>query len=233
MQKFAARLAELSSLWNRIELRAKQAEQWRGEAIVASINEMRYAGRRIVDAIALAENNLDGSQDPKIEEHLIIAKSYLLNADHDITDSVSFIVLRRVSKTIDQHGLQKIEQYCPKFAEDYLLVKEANQLVLQSREERAKRIEAYNKLADEYLPRLMDLYKRLVDSRELALTEPVSRELRNLRRKVYWTRIFAFSGSAASIVSLILGLLFWIYPWTEFKSRVMPAPSVQVPVGTR
>ena len=57
---------------------------------------MRYAGRRIVDALSLSTNNPDGSQDAAIEEQLIVAKTYLINADHDITDSVSFIVLRRV-----------------------------------------------------------------------------------------------------------------------------------------
>jgi hypothetical protein len=89
-------LRELHSLWNKIERRAKDAEQFRGDSIIAAINEMRYAGRRIVDVLGamhlVAEDA--STNDDDIAENLIVAKTYLINADHDITDAICFSLTR-------------------------------------------------------------------------------------------------------------------------------------------
>lgn len=40
MSDFHGRLTALATLWNKIEKRAKAAEQFRGESIIAAINEI-------------------------------------------------------------------------------------------------------------------------------------------------------------------------------------------------
>ena len=128
-------------------------------------------------------------------------------------------------KTLEQHGTDKVQQFCPGFADDYKIVLEANELVKASREDRRKRLDAYRKLADDHLPKLMEFYKRLVEIRELALTEPISREIRNLRWKIIWTRRIVMVGAVASILALVLGVLFWIYPWSDFSNQFHHAKS--------
>jgi hypothetical protein len=81
--------------WNRIERRAKEVETFKGEARIPAINEMRYAGRRIVDfLVATSSDDHEAARD-----HLIMAKAYLLNADHDLTDTTLFIVSERLNET--------------------------------------------------------------------------------------------------------------------------------------
>jgi hypothetical protein len=45
MNDIDRRLAEIALLWNQVERRAKEIEQFRGEAVIPCINEMRYAGQ--------------------------------------------------------------------------------------------------------------------------------------------------------------------------------------------
>jgi hypothetical protein len=40
------RLGEVAARWNAIERRMKEIELFRGEAMIAAVNELRYAGRR-------------------------------------------------------------------------------------------------------------------------------------------------------------------------------------------
>lgn len=122
MQKSpAALLAELAKEWNRIEGRAKEIESFRGEAIMASINEMRYAGRRVVDF--LVATNQEGLSEAQITEHLVVARTYLVNADHDLTDAVIFFVHQRFAAIQKRHGRQKnmqaVSQLCNFISKSY------------------------------------------------------------------------------------------------------------------
>lgn len=86
MAEIDRHLAEIAALWNQVERRAKLVEQFRGEAVIPCINEMRYAGRRIVDVV-IAERTGVPNPDFNTAEQLAIAKNFLFNADHDLTDA--------------------------------------------------------------------------------------------------------------------------------------------------
>ncbi len=158
MNQYSARLAALAKLWNRVEKRVKEVEHFRGEALVPAINEMRYAGRRLADALTLMVAEVPQADDPaQIDEHLIIAKSYLINADHDVTDSICFVVIRQVDGVIRQHGRDEIAKHYPDFWNVYPAVLESQKIIQGSREERQKRAVEYEKLADDYSPMLTAL----------------------------------------------------------------------------
>lgn len=191
-------LLELSKEWNRIERRAKEIESFRGEAIVAAINEMRYAGRRIVDFLALAN---DEASSDAARDHLIVAKTYLINADHDLTDSVIFVMHQRISATEKKYGRKRICEVCPGFADLYPLVQEAQEIVKISREDRLTRLDAYRRLAEEYVPKLIALHKQMVATDALSIDD-VSILEKNVRL-VAW---ISFVGSVASVIGIILGI---------------------------
>lgn len=222
MSEIAERLKALAAFWNRLESRTKAAEQFRHQTITASINEMRYAGRRIVDCLNVM-NNGDGSEKAisEINEHLIIAKTYLINADHDITDSICFVIHKRISRTVNRYGIDKVCQHVDKFGEIYPLVAEANKIIQGSREDRLVRIKEYERLRDEYLPKLMPLYDSLVKVPELAVEEPETAEMRTLRNRVSFIKWLAIIASIAGILGVIISLVAWIYTWSEFKTDIL------------
>ena len=81
--------SRLLTQWARVELWLKRAEQINGEAIIPAINELRYASRQLFNALRLFHPAPLTEQDiRKIERRIIIAEQYLLNAEHDIYDSI-------------------------------------------------------------------------------------------------------------------------------------------------
>jgi hypothetical protein len=203
MQEYAARLEALAQLWNRVERRVKELEQFRGEAFIPAINEMRYAGRRITDALALIIlPNPTSEQREKIDEHLVLAKSYLINADHDITDAILFVVLRFIAAVIREHGTQKIIERCPSFKTAYPIVLTCKEIIQGSREDREKRVEDYLRIADEYLPEVTKIYYALLNDKELALRNP-DEQIGKISARVDVAALFAMAGAGAGILALI------------------------------
>lgn len=214
-------LSELSKEWNRIERRAKEIESFRGEAIVAAINEMRYTGRRVIDFLASQE---DETARANAHEHLIVARTYLMNADHDLTDSVIFVVHQRVSLAEKKYGRDKVEKLCPSFKEMYPAIVEAQAIVMASRENRHERAEAYRKLADEYVPKLMALHKEMVAASALRIDQ-----LSLLEKNVRIVGWISFVGSVASIVGIALGIWGIALSWPT-EATGTPPTTLEAPV---
>lgn len=206
MSDYQQRLAAIAVLWNKIEKRAKAAEQFRGESIIAAINEMRYAGRRIVDAWAILQDpsGISGRED-ELEEHLVLAKNYLINADHDITDAVCFIVIKRVSLVVSEYGVLRVSTVYPGFPDDYRIVREAKEIVQCSREDRATRLAEYDKLANDYLPKLEALYLQLVESSALSVHDKATGILKDTWDKLDLLQGIALIGAVAGVLALLLG----------------------------
>lgn len=215
MEKFAEQLAELARHWNRVESRIKEYEHLAGATNAAAINELRYAGRRLIDAVALIAANPD---DPKIGEEFLIASNYIVNADHDVTDGLCFVVMRHVAQVIQVHGLPKIKRYVPDFPTMYPAVAEAQEIIRHSREHRPDRKADYQKLASDYLPKLKQLYQALTSTPKLAVT---SDDIKRLETGVSVLALFTIFGALFSFLALILTLVAWAYPtsyWTIFWS---------------
>lgn len=204
MEERAIRLlAEMAELWNKTEARAKEIEQFRGEAITACINEMRYAGRRVVDVLAhlngkASDDNFD------VVEHLALAKAYLINADHDLTDAAIFFAHLRLLRILETHGLEKVTEHCSEFAEVYPLIQEAHAIVTGSREDRSARRADYERLARDYVPRIIKLYRRITQIEGLKVVDDEA--LAQVGLWVRWTARIAFFGSIASILGLLMAI---------------------------
>ena len=191
-------LAELAKEWNRIEGRAKEAEAIRGEAIVAAINEMRYAGRRIVDSLSPPPNLPEEDIEQYRVDQLKTAKVYLVNADHDITDAIIFVVHTRVNETLQRYGKKKIIKFVPEFDDLFPEIEAAQDIVKGSREDRATRSSEYKRLAEEYIPKIAKLYKRINECEKLKLDN--IEFIKKYARTITW---IALLGSIASLVGLI------------------------------
>jgi hypothetical protein len=111
---FLKSISDLAEHWNAIEGRLKEAEQLRGEPVIPSINELRYAGRQMVDAWAIYEKKKISAQErQRFNRCVTVAKQYLFNADHDITDSICFFIHRRIQTLLSLYSKRRLRNYYP------------------------------------------------------------------------------------------------------------------------
>jgi hypothetical protein len=198
-------LAEIATLWNLIEARAKEVEQFREEAITAAINEMRYAGRRIIDAIVILNGNGWELTD-EVKDQFTIAKNYLTNADHDLTDAVCLFARRRFNRVIEIHGLEKLRACCPEFDALYPEILAADRIVQGSREDRQSRNAEYEKLRAEYLPKIIALHGKIRGNIQLRLDDDLPQQISLLQKYVTAVGWIAVVGSLASVIGLGLAI---------------------------
>jgi len=167
------RLADIAVRWNKVERRMKQIELLRREALYATINELRYTGRKVADVLTLVA---EGQEDPvAVERELIIAENYLINADHDLTDAAIMFVGLQVQRVFERHGKKKVVKCIPKFDELFAFLDEAKTVVVESRGDRRNRISSYTRLAELHVPKLIELYEELIKHSELAVADPATR----------------------------------------------------------
>lgn len=213
-EKQIIQIRELSALWNKVELRAKVAEQFNGKTVAAAINEMRYGGRRFVDAVEMMfrECVLTDREKEQLSENLYAAKSALINADHDITDSICFVVIKKVNRTIEKHGIEKIRGLIHDFDVGYQTLKDVKQIVQESRETRSLRSANYDKIAKDHLEKLTALHTEISQQKELFTFDDAGEQYRGIRAMQRLLTIIAVVGSAASVVGVISAFWMWCNP---------------------
>jgi uncharacterized protein YdcH (DUF465 family) len=190
---FAAEFAEIIEKWNAIEKRLKEAEQICGDAVVAAINELRYAGRQFVDAMTIyARVPLTEEDIASLQKHLQNVRYNLMNADHDCTDAVCLFFHERVKRILDEYGLALIIEYFPDYQELFDRMDGANKAISASREDRQNRLEIYRALADFHVPRLYEFNQVILTSEPLMLAH----QKRTVVKR-----------NAAKITSIILAIL--------------------------
>lgn len=113
-------LIELIKQWNVAEERIKKAEQVRGNEVVASaIFELRYAGRKMIDAFALAlqkDLRADQSSHDKVHAFLADATEDCVKAKHDAIDAMMTFITSWFDRVERSLGLTALQRYFP----DYL-----------------------------------------------------------------------------------------------------------------
>jgi len=175
-----AQLKELARFWNEVEARIKDAEDLLGEPVVASLNELRYAGRRLVDLIYLVFSDEPADQD-EFRSILYEAKQNCIRARHDAIDSLYFEAREYFKSTEKTFNVAIVCKIHPGYLETQRVMREAGKVISQSREERARRPELYETIWTTWLPQIMETYhalrtseQRLVE--ELALAQSEARK---------------------------------------------------------
>lgn len=206
------RLAAIAARWNDVERRMKEVELLRGETILAAVNELRYTGRRIADVLLLlSEDCPEESMLVKIDEHLIVAENYLINADHDLTDAAVLFVSLRVQRIIEAHGIKKLKATSPDFDPLSSTLDEAKRIVIESRGNRQARTEFYDRLARDHVPKLIQLYKSLTSHAELKLPEG------DVKKGLQLVTILAVIGVLAGVGTFIFHFLGWLHPSADME----------------
>jgi hypothetical protein len=113
-------IRKLIEQWNVAEQRIKKAEQVRAnEVVAAAIFELRYAGRKLIDASSLLLEG--GARDPatriKILEQLADATEDCVKAKHDAIDSMLDFITSWFDRTESKLGLSVVQRYFPNYIE--------------------------------------------------------------------------------------------------------------------
>jgi hypothetical protein len=149
-----AKLVELFNRWNEVQGNLKQAEQINQLAVIPAINELRYAGRILVHALAKGMHEVDVAGlvddeevgDRSLADAMTIAGQYLTNAQHDISDALVYFFQQRVDELNGRYGAAAISVKFPDYAEIVKRLQICRELVIDSRKDLSKRSEHYSKM---------------------------------------------------------------------------------------
>ncbi len=155
--EFIAQVADLCGEWNTTEEWIKRGEHFGNAIILPSINELRYAGRRLVDAFAAAQRG-----DAKgAERHLLVASEDLMKARHDVVDAVVYYVSQEANRIRKTVGAGYLQKYFTQYGDLFGLLKTMAQKTTQSRGDRTRRNEIYESVMRENFSVLHELYNAL------------------------------------------------------------------------
>jgi hypothetical protein len=170
-EKLDARLRELITQWNIAERRIKQAENARAQEVVASaIFELRYAGRKVVDAIhlVLSQNwQDDETTAEQIHAYIDDAIEDCIKAKHDAIDAVMSFVVRWFLEQERLIGLRNVQNFYPKYLPLTAKITDIQEKIEQSRGDRTRLRESiYDEIEKDGYDEILELYKEMRSSRK-------------------------------------------------------------------
>ena len=156
-----AKLDKLLERWNAVQGRLKRAEQISQFAVVPAINELRYAGRMLVAALANVRPT-EKNGIPSVDDAIVVGTQYITNAEHDISDALVYFFQKKADDLNQRYGAGAIRKEYPKYGDMLGHLKAARGLVIQSRADLSKRTENYQKL-NGITDQIIEEYFSLVD----------------------------------------------------------------------
>lgn len=177
--------------WDRSEGTIKTAEQAVGEAVIPALKELRYAGRRLADALLLI--GLPARR-KDLADLLADAHFNCHRARHDAIDAATDAMLKRLDAAIDKLGDDVVSQHFPEAISLAARLAEIQTRIAESRVDRENRDAIYSAIEGVDLLELHNGFKRFLYSRERMMRTASRR-----RRGRFW-------GIVAVVVSILVAL---------------------------
>lgn len=204
-----ARLKAIYKKWCTLQGEIKRAEQISQLAVVPAINELRYAGRILVAALAEACSNIDlvaESGDDELtgkplSDRLAVAEQYLTNADNDISDALIYFFQKRVDEINERFGAAAVAARYSKYQDISDKLEKARELIIESRANLQKRNEHYLEVKS-ICSELIDLYFDLNKSEVYSAIE-LERHAKAQRQ----SKIIAWVLGALLVISLVFHVI--------------------------
>lgn len=152
-------LVEITQEWNTAESDIKLAEQVCQNIIMPAIKELRYAGRRLADALALIAD--DGPKD-KITYLLEEARFDCHRARHDAIDAAISKMAIHLSIAVKKLGFDVILKVYPEFAKLNTAVVNVQDQIADSRGQRADRERIYTSIENANFPDVVREYRHFI-----------------------------------------------------------------------
>lgn len=187
-------LSQLCDDWDKTEEWVKDGESINRDTVASSINEMRYAGRRFVDALRSAQNGDTEEAKRRFSE----TRDDLIKARHDVIDSIVGYISEDANKYRDLVGAGNLHKHFPQYGELFSLLKKIQSQIVKSRKYREKRDMMYDEIMRDDLPKLREFYDTFVESKP-AIEQNIQKDEKKERRTIM---SLAFGGVIV-IISLV------------------------------
>lgn len=217
---------QIQEAWNKAEEAVKRSEQIAIDVTIPSVTELRYAGRRIVDALNLA--SAEGDHDQKIRALLEDARFCCHRAQHDAID----VALAKIGIDLDnltsKLGFEAVIRAYPPFQEFYATFAVAQEQVANSRHKREERNAIYDTIGAVDLPELIKRYK------EIMVVRPIAKKF---ARQMFLGSINGILLTALAIAGVVLAAMAvnwseWLPPRKGERAVVIKAPPTAPPLGS-
>lgn len=161
--------------WNKAEQDVKRAEQVCDEVIIPSIMELRYAGRRVVQALELISQDGDKEEAKKL---LHDAWFNCHRARHDAIDASTTQMAKVIKIAVKKLRYSAILQAFPQFSQLWYKLQTTRRKIVESRGSSRQRDEIYEIVEDTNFPEVLALFE------EFQHSEPVMRAIAERDRRL-------------------------------------------------
>lgn len=199
-KEIEAALAEVVTEWNLAEKAVKLAEQVCGEIVNPAIYELRYAGRRLIEAIALPDT--DELKLRKIQD----AHFDCCRARHDAIDAATSKISADMDIAVTRLGAANVLKHFPNITDLLEALGEMRDKIANSREKRDDRDAIYATLQDENMSHVVEIFRKFKASEEL-LKESAKAD----RRKTLKNNFFGYGGLILATIGIVLTVISM--PW--------------------
>jgi predicted O-linked N-acetylglucosamine transferase (SPINDLY family) len=197
---------KLAEAWNRAEHSIKSAENICDDVVSPAINELRYAGRKVVESWQLAV----GGKAADATERLRDALFDCCRAEHDAIDAATATMAVRMLNATDSMGYDAVLKAFPEFPALKRAVAATQRLAEESRAERNNRQATYALIQQAHFPQIICLYSAFMDSEEM-MRGLARTDRRNtlVSRIMFWVGLI---GLGVGFASLAVSVSAWRFP---------------------
>lgn len=196
-EEFDKVFCQVCDEWNKAELSIKLAENVNGEIVNPAVFELRYAGRRIVEAFQKFNTEPQSAisllRDAKFDCH---------RSQHDAVDAATSKMAGDLTVAVEFLSASIVMKNFPDFTELYGKLSSVRQKIAKSREDRENRDKIYNSIQNSDLPRMVELFQNFKASESLML-EAAEQERKERNRN----NLFGWFGIAVGIIGVIVALI--------------------------
>jgi hypothetical protein len=209
------RLTELCREWNYSERVLKQHEGITDSAIIPSVNELRYSGRRLIEALDLI---LKSESEQKVLDLISDAIFDCHRARHDAIDASAVIMISYYNTARRDLDIEIIIKVFPKFTKCITDLYEVKKKIAEARENRHNRDFIYTEISREKsdqmindfiefrtsTPIILELMRKAENTKnELEKNEKIAIATAKRANKIaLWSAVFGGLGILIGIVSL-------------------------------
>jgi hypothetical protein len=198
-QSYSELLSNIQLEWNKAEAAIKSAEIVSHDVIVPSINELRYAGRRIVDAL---QKKATGGRGEEIEALLNDAIFDCRRARYDAVDAATSVVSLNVELLVQNVGYDTLLSAAPDFRDFFEKLQRLREKIVTTRQQRERRDSIYSDIETADLPQMLGEYERL---------RGLESVLKSIARKRRWELLISRMTGVAGLVVGLLGALLALF----------------------
>lgn len=192
-------LRSITKQWFSIEGYMKSVELETSEILIPSINELRYAGRRLACVLEIVLNNggvLNNENYLNANKSITEIRNDLDKASQDLADNLLYHFSKRCDLLKNEFGMDNIVVYFPDFLEKTDEIFDYRNKIIETRTDYSKKRSLYAILFNNYVPRLIDLFSRIERNEDLLLKAARKQQI------IFYVTIFGIAGGLASIISL-------------------------------